>query len=108
MPKTILKAGVLLLILAFLLGIPRFVESPYALHMMILLFLSVSQGQSWNIVGGYAGQHSVGHAAYFGVGAYTTMMLMHTWQIAPWIGVWAPNVVFLLLAYFCYRRYGRA
>ena len=110
MPKTILKAGVLLLILAFLLGIPRFVESPYALHMMILLFLSVSQGQSWNILGGYAGQHSVGHAAYFGVGAYTTMMLMHSRQIAPWFGVWAGMaavvVVALVIGSICFRLRG--
>ena len=110
MPKTILKAGVLLLILAFLLGIPRFVESPYALHMMILLFLSVSQGQSWNILGGYAGQHSVGHAAYFGVGAYTTMMLMHSKQIAPWIGVWAGMAAVVLVALvigsICFRLRG--
>ena len=110
MTKTILKAAVVLLLLGFLLIIPRYVESPYALHMMILLFLSVSQGQSWNIVGGYAGQHSVGHAAYFGVGAYTTMMLMHTKQIAPWIGVWAGValvvVVALAIGSICFRLRG--
>ena len=76
MPKTILKAAAGLIVLALLMAIPKYVESPYALHMMILLFLSVSMGQSWNILGGFAGQYSVGHAAYFGVGAYTTMMLM--------------------------------
>ena len=110
MTKTILKAAVVLLLLGFLLIIPRYVESPYALHMMFLLFLSVSQGQSWNIVGGYAGQHSVGHAAYFGVGAYTTMMLMHTKQIAPWIGVWAGValvvVVALAIGSICFRLRG--
>ena len=46
-------------------------------------------GSSWNILGGYTGQYSVGHAAYFGVGAYTTMMLMQYRQLAPWYGVWA-------------------
>ncbi len=60
MNKSILKTGLLLLTLGGLLIIPRFLESPYALHIMILLFLSVAQGQSWNILGGYAGQHSVG------------------------------------------------
>ncbi len=110
MTKTILKAIFGFLVLASLLVIPRFVESPYALHMMILLFLSVSQGQSWNILGGYAGQHSVGHAAYFGVGAYTTMMLMHTWKIAPWVGVWAGIalviVVALIIGSICFRLRG--
>jgi branched-chain amino acid transport system permease protein len=110
MTKTILKALFGLLLLAFLLAIPRYVESPYALHMMILLFLSVSQGQSWNILGGYAGQHSVGHAAYFGVGAYATMMLMHTKQIAPWVGVWVGVAVVVAVALaigsICFRLRG--
>ena len=110
MYKTILGAVLGIVALAVLLAIPKYVESPYALHMMILLFLSVSQGQSWNILGGYAGQHSVGHAAYFGVGAYTTMMLMHTWQIAPWFGVWAGMalvvVVALVIGSICFRLRG--
>lgn len=110
MNKTILKATLLLAVLGGLLAIPKFVDSPYALHMMILLFMSVMMGQSWNILGGYAGQHSVGHAAYFGVGAYTTMMLMHTKQIAPWYGVWAGIalvvVVALIIGSICFRLRG--
>jgi branched-chain amino acid transport system permease protein len=110
MNKPLLKGTSAFLVLAGLLILPRYVESPYALHMMILLFLSVSQGQSWNILGGYAGQHSVGHAAYFGVGAYTTMMLMHSKQIPPWIGVWAGValviVVALVIGSICFRLRG--
>ena len=110
MPKTILKAAVGFILLALLLVIPKHVESPYALHMMILLFLSVSMGQSWNILGGFAGQHSVGHSAYFGVGAYTTMMLMQAKQIPPWIGVWAGIVLVLIVAMaigsICFRLRG--
>jgi branched-chain amino acid transport system permease protein len=110
MNKTTLKALAALVILALLLAIPRYVESPYALHMMILLFMSAAQGQSWNILGGYAGQHSVGHAAYFGVGAYTTMMLMHTKQIAPWYGVWIGVVLVVIVALvigsICFRLRG--
>ncbi|HJV38593.1 MAG TPA: branched-chain amino acid ABC transporter permease [Geothrix sp.] len=110
MNKSMLKAAIGLIVLAGLLVVPRFVESPYALHMMILLFLSVSQGQSWNILGGYAGQYSVGHAAYFGVGAYTTMMLMYSKQVAPWVGVWAGVaaviVVALVIGSICFRLRG--
>jgi branched-chain amino acid transport system permease protein len=110
MNKSTLKAFIGLFFLALLVAIPRYVESPYALHMMILLFMSVVQGQSWNILGGYAGQHSVGHAAYFGVGAYTTMMLMHTKQIAPWYGVWAGMVLVVIVALaigsICFRLRG--
>ena len=110
MNKTILKSAFNLLLLVGLLIIPRYVESPYALHMMILLFMSVAQGQSWNILGGYAGQHSVGHAAYFGVGAYTTMMLMHSKGVVPWVGVWAGMaavvVVALIIGSICFRLRG--
>jgi branched-chain amino acid transport system permease protein len=110
MNKPLLKGTSAFLVLAGLLILPRYVDSPYALHMMILLFLSVAQGQSWNILGGYAGQHSVGHAAYFGVGAYTTMMLMHSKQIPPWIGVWAGValviVVALVIGSICFRLRG--
>ncbi len=110
MTKSILQSLTGLAILALLLAIPRYVQSPYALHMMILLFMSVAQGQSWNILGGYAGQHSVGHAAYFGVGAYTTMMLMHAKQIPPWYGVWAGMalvvVVALIIGSICFRLRG--
>ena len=99
-----------LVILAGLALFPAFVASPYALHLMILLFLSTIMGQSWNIVGGYAGQYSVGHAAYFGAGAYTTMLLMQQWKIAPWYGVWAGMavavVVALIVGSICFRLRG--
>jgi branched-chain amino acid transport system permease protein len=99
-----------LLLLAGLSVFPSFVASPYALHLMILLFLSTIMGQSWNIIGGYAGQYSVGHAAYFGAGAYTTMLLMQQWQIAPWFGVFAGMavavVVALIVGSICFRLRG--
>jgi branched-chain amino acid transport system permease protein len=97
-------------VLAFLLLFPHFVESPYALHIMILFFLSIIMGESWNILGGYTGQYSVGHAAYFGVGAYTTMMLMQFKQVPPWIGMWAGMAVVVLVALIigsiCFRLRG--
>jgi branched-chain amino acid transport system permease protein len=82
---------ILLIIAAItlLLLLPRFVTSTYALHIMILIFISVISGSGWNILGGYTGQYSVGHAAYFGVGAYTTMILLQYRHIAPWYGIWA-------------------
>jgi branched-chain amino acid transport system permease protein len=110
MPKMISKAAAGFVLLVLLLAIPQKVESPYALHLMILLFLSVSMGQSWNILGGFAGQHSVGHSAYFGVGAYTTMMLMQARQIPPWSGIWVGlllvTVVALIIGSICFRLRG--
>ncbi|HJV64856.1 MAG TPA: branched-chain amino acid ABC transporter permease [Geomonas sp.] len=89
---------------------PGFVSSPYTLHIMILLFLSTINGQSWNLIGGYAGQYSVGHAAYFGAGAYTTMLLLQQMQIAPWFGAIAGMgvalVVALIVGSICFRLRG--
>src|SRR5215467_13507079 len=81
-----------------LLLLPLFVESTYALHMMILIFISVIVGSAWNIIGGYTGQYSVGHSAYFGVGAYTTMILMQSRHIAQWWGIWAGTLAALITA----------
>lgn len=99
-----------LAVLAALFLFPRFVESPYTLHIMILFFLSTIMGESWNILGGYTGQYSVGHAAYFGTGAYATMMLMQFRQVPPWYGVWvglvAVVVIALIIGSICFRLRG--
>lgn len=44
-------------------------------------------GTAWNIMGGYAGQFSFGHAAFFGIGAYTSTVLLVNYQISPWLGM---------------------
>jgi len=90
--------------------VPRWVESTYALHMMILVFINVIVGSSWNILGGYTGQYSVGHSAYFGVGAYAVMMLLQFKRVAPWWGIWAGAVAALIVAVvigsICFRLRG--
>ncbi|MEI8355073.1 MAG: branched-chain amino acid ABC transporter permease, partial [Deltaproteobacteria bacterium] len=107
-PVTYLLATVALLSLLF--AFPQIVDSPYTLHMMILIFLSIILGESWNILGGYTGQYSVGHAAYFGTGAYTTMMLMQYAQVPPWLGVWVGVAVAIIVALaigsICFRLRG--
>jgi branched-chain amino acid transport system permease protein len=96
--------------IAALFLIPRFVQSTYALHIMILIFISVIMGSGWNLLGGYTGQYSVGHAAYFGVGTYTTMILLQYRHLAPWYGVWAGVVtaviVALIIGSICFRLRG--
>lgn len=73
---------------ALLASLPVWLESPYALHIFILIFIAVATGSSWNVIGGFAGQYSVGHAAYYGVGAYGAFILLQQKQLAPWFGVW--------------------
>lgn len=105
-----LSVTLLVLVAAALFLFPNFVEDTYALHMMILIFINVIMGSSWNILGGFTGQYSVGHSAYFGVGAYTTMMLLQFRQVAPWWGVWAgvgaAIVIALIIGTICFRLRG--
>ncbi len=90
--------------------IPLVVRNTYALHIMILIFVSILLGSSWNILGGYTGQYSVGHAAYYGIGAYTTLILMEYHHVPPWYGAWcgmgAAIVLALVIGTTCFRLRG--
>jgi len=79
-----------------LLALPA-VLSPYALTLFILIFFYGFLGQSWNIVGGYAGQLSAGHAAFVGVGGYTATMLSIELGLTPWVGMLIGGVLAALL-----------
>ena len=76
------------LALLTLLVLPAFLSS-YALTIFILILFYAFLGQAWNIVGGYTGQLSAGHAAFVGVGAYTAAMLSITCDLTPWLGMFA-------------------
>ena len=52
--------------------VPLFVKDVYVQNIMVLTLMYAALSQSWNILGGYCGQISLGHALYFGLGAYTT------------------------------------
>jgi branched-chain amino acid transport system permease protein len=72
--------------LILLLFVPLFAGT-YTLHMLILIFLYAYLGQSWNILGGYAGQLSLGHGTFFGLGAYTSTLLFIHMGLTPWLGI---------------------
>jgi branched-chain amino acid transport system permease protein len=59
----------------------------YAVTLFTLIFFYGFLGQAWNIVGGYAGQLSAGHAAFLGIGAYTSAVLSVERGITPWLGM---------------------
>ena len=82
--------------LAVLLVLPA-VLSSYALTIFILIFFYGFLGQAWNIVGGYAGQLSAGHAAFVGVGGYTASMLAIEAGLTPWIGMFVGAALAALL-----------
>jgi len=82
------KRGWILLavLLIALLVAPRFVND-YLLTVLILILYFAYTGQAWNIMMGFAGQLSLGHAIYVGLGAYTAAALYVHYGIAPWIGL---------------------
>ncbi len=65
-------------IVAGLVSIPQWTTNANALNLLFLIFIFITMSQSWNILGGFAGQISLGHAAFFGIGALVMRVL--------WIG----------------------
>ncbi len=81
------RALVLLTVLfVVLLAAPAF-ASDYLLSVLILILYFAYAGQAWNVMMGFAGQLSLGHALYVGVGAYATAALFIHYGLAPWIGL---------------------
>jgi len=68
----------------FLIALPLFLHSDSALGFWFLCLLFALLGQSWNVLGGYGGQYSFGHAAFFGTGAYATAVLQVRLGLDPW------------------------
>ncbi len=80
-------------LLAALLAFPLVVTLPFPRHVMIMIFLYATLAQAWNLLAGYCGQISLGHAVFFGTGAYTSSMLVKTLDLTPWAGMLAGAVL---------------
>jgi len=100
---------VIALVLLFL-AVPWTVPLPFFLHLMIMVLMWTVLGAAWNILGGFAGQVSFGHATFLGAGAYTTMILYLKLGVAPWFGIVVGGVVAALIAlpigFICFRLRG--
>ncbi|HTP93594.1 MAG TPA: branched-chain amino acid ABC transporter permease [Xanthobacteraceae bacterium] len=81
-PRT---AMLLMLLLAALLAAPWIVND-YLLTVLIVILYFAYTGQAWNIMMGFAGQLSLGHAIYVGLGAYVAAVLFTRFGVAPWLG----------------------
>ena len=77
----------LLVSAAVMLAAPFFITSKFYIDVLTLIFFTAYIGQSWNILGGYAGQFSFGGVMFFGTGAYTSSILLTTFGIPPIIGI---------------------
>jgi branched-chain amino acid transport system permease protein len=56
-------------------------------HVLIMFMLFATLSQAWNLIGGYAGQVSFGHATFFGIGAYAALVLLKKFGLTPWAGM---------------------
>ncbi len=94
----------------FFLIYPLLFTLPFPRHLMIMIFLYASLGLAWNMIGGYAGQISLGHAVYFGAGAYTSTILLMKLGVSPWAGMLAGGLLSILIAYIigypCFKLAG--
>jgi len=93
-------------VLAVLLLLPLFLDK-YTLGIFVMIFYYAYLGQSWNVLTGYTGHISLGHALYIGLGAYTSTYLAQAFGLSPWIGMWVGAlvavVVALCLGYLSFR-----
>ena len=82
---------ILLILLGLLTAIlaPLGISSKFQLDVLTLIFFTAYIGQSWNILGGYAGQFSFGGVMFFGTGAYTSSILLTSFGVPPIIGIFA-------------------
>jgi branched-chain amino acid transport system permease protein len=87
-----LIAGILLSLSPFIL------RSPFLLHILIMMVFSAALGCAWNLIGGYGGQVSLGHTAFFGIGAYTSTILFTKFGICPWWGILVGSCLSMIVA----------
>jgi branched-chain amino acid transport system permease protein len=93
-----------------LLAAPLLTRSSFHQDLLIQVLFWTLLGASWNLLGGFGGQVSFGHAAYLGVGAYTTMIFYLKLGWSPWLGLVAGGIVSGLFAlpigWICFRLRG--
>ncbi len=99
-----------LAVVAVLSALPFGVRDVYAQNLIIITLLYAGLSQAWNILGGYCGQISLGHALYFGIGGYVSTMLFVHAGVPPAFGMFAGGAVgglaALLVGWPCFRLSG--
>lgn len=81
-----------------LLSLPLWLRDAYLQQIVFRVVIFAILGIAWNLVGGYAGQLSLGHVAYFGIGAYSVALFHEAFNLNPWLGLLAGVVLAVLAA----------
>ncbi len=97
-------------ILGLLAILPLLGLSSYWMHIFIIVIMWAVIGMAWNLLGGYCGQVSFGHAAFFGVGAYTAGILYNKTGLSAWWGIplsiIAASACAFIIGFICLRLRG--
>lgn len=86
-------------VFVILMLLPLFLDN-YALGIFVMIFFWAYVGQSWNVLTGYTGHISLGHALYIGIGAYATTFLAQNFGLTPWIGMFLAGGIAVAIALF--------
>lgn len=101
------KAFMLSLSIVFFLILPKFITSTFYIHILIMVFYFAYLGACWDLMAGYVGLASLGHAMFIGTGAYTSSFLLMHFGVSPWIGMWVGALfslfLGLILGYLSFR-----
>lgn len=82
-----IKLTFIALLVLLLLFFPLIMPNEFYMDIMITVLVFAIASQAWNILSGYGGQFSLGHAIFFGLGAYTSSLLYTYYGLSPWIGM---------------------
>jgi len=80
-------------VIAALLILPRVIQERYFLHVVVMAGIYSIMTMSWNLLAGYSGQLNLGHAAFFGIGAYTSALVAMKLGVSPWFGLLGGGVI---------------
>jgi branched-chain amino acid transport system permease protein len=90
--------------------VPLIIKDPSHQNLAILILMAAQLGVAWNILGGYAGQISLGQVAFYGLGAYTSTLMFVKFGVNPWIAILAGGVlaaaISLVIGWSCFRLKG--
>src|SRR3974377_184372 len=80
------------------LGFPLIFSTSFSHHSMILILMYALMAQSWNVVAGFSGQISLGHAIFFGIRAFSLTVLFAKYGVTPWAGLLVGMLISTLAA----------
>ena len=87
-------------LITLLFALPLFGLNSFYLHLFIMIFMHAVMAQSWNVIAGFSGQISLGHGAFFGIGAYATSFFYIQFGTSPWIsmpiGILVSGILFIV------------